>query len=109
MTPPKSRDYKAPTYLVFLNTTIFPHSAARLKSANLPPRVSARPRAETRQATGGVDAKVPGRNTPHAQSPLSPLGVEGFDGGRRACDHSDSLSRVNGRPQRPYTWGGRAK
>ena len=72
MTPPKSRDYKAPTYIVIHkhDRTIFPHPrldiltrhpAARPKSANLPPRVSARPRAETRQVAAPSHLREGGR------------------------------------------------
>ena len=49
-----------------------------------------------------------GHDAPLFPGPHSPHGVEGFDGGPRESGYH-RLYRVNGRPQRPYTWRERAK
>ena len=49
-----------------------------------------------------MDAKRSDPTPPFAQSPLSPLGVEGFDGGPR--EKGNGALQGNGRPQRSHAW-----
>ena len=102
---------KTPTSNTIPQHTPFPVLPPPARGGGRDHWASARPCAEARSETAVWTQRCPDVTplTLKARFPHpAPTRAWGFDEGRRECVYS-SLFRVNGRPQRPYTWRGRCK